>query len=81
VRQGTHFVRQRLLAWRDLSHGRRIMSAIYNRDDFIFPRMQSVKLQLMEWEDRIKPLSSWMEILVPCSIIAGLAVIAIIIFG
>jgi len=33
--------------------------ADYRRDDYIFPRTQSLTMRLMEWEGRLKPIRPW----------------------
>ena len=33
--------------------------ADYSRNDYIFPRQQSLAMREMEWEGRLKPLRSW----------------------
>jgi hypothetical protein len=33
--------------------------ADYRREDFVFPRTQSIEMRGLEWEDRLKPLKPW----------------------
>ena len=33
--------------------------ADYRRDDYVFPRTQSLTMRALPWERRIKPLSFW----------------------
>jgi hypothetical protein len=33
--------------------------ADYRRDDYIFPRTQSLTMRLLDWEDRLKPIRPW----------------------
>ena len=51
--------------------------ADYRREHFIFERTQSPALRALEWEDRIHPLSSWCDLLLPwIGLAAGLGVAA-----
>ena len=40
-------------------NGRIGANADYRRDDYIFPRQQSLAMRQMEWEDRLKPIRPW----------------------
>ena len=33
--------------------------ADYRRDDYIFPRQQSLTMRMMEWEDRLPRIRHW----------------------
>jgi hypothetical protein len=33
--------------------------ADYRREDFVFPRTQSLTMRAREWEDRLKPMRHW----------------------
>ena len=33
--------------------------ADYCRDDYIFPRTQSLQMRALDWEERMKPLKHW----------------------
>ena len=33
--------------------------ADYRRDDYVFPRTQSLEMRAMSWEDRMPPLKHW----------------------
>ena len=33
--------------------------ADYRREDFVFPRTQSLAMRAREWEDRLKPMRHW----------------------
>lgn len=33
--------------------------ADYRREDFVFARTQSLEMQAMEWESRLKPIKPW----------------------
>ena len=33
--------------------------ADYNRDDYVFLRQQTREMQMMDWEDRLKPIKHW----------------------
>jgi hypothetical protein len=33
--------------------------ADYRREDFIFPRTQSVKMRDLQWENRLPPMKPW----------------------
>jgi hypothetical protein len=52
--------------------------ANYRRDDFIFPRTQSLTMREARWEHRERPMRSWSEILA-ATLIMGIASIAVVI--
>jgi len=33
--------------------------ADYSREDYIFPRTQSLQMRALEWEERTQPLKHW----------------------
>jgi hypothetical protein len=33
--------------------------ADYDRDDYVFLRAQTRQMQMMEWEDRLRPVKHW----------------------
>ena len=59
-----------------LPHGKDfVISAYadYRHDTLVFARMQSQALRELEWEDRLKPLTSWSVLLGRFAIAACLA--------
>ncbi len=59
-----------------------VMSACgYNHSLLVFERQQSLEMRDMEWEDRVKPLTSWSVLLVRGAgafvLLAAMAVIAV----
>lgn len=58
-----------------LPHGKGfVMSAYadYRHDSLVFARMQSQALRDLEWENRLKPLTSWSALLVRFAVGAAL---------
>jgi hypothetical protein len=58
-----------------------VMSASgYNHSHLVFERQQSLEMREMEWEDRVKPLTSWSVLLIRSAgafvLLAAMAVIA-----
>jgi len=52
--------------------------ANYRREDFIFPRTQSLTMREARWEHRERPLRSWGEIMA-ASLILGIASVAVVV--
>lgn len=50
--------------------------ANYRREDFIFPRTQSLTMREARWERRVKPIRSWSEIVGAAALI-GVASMAL----
>jgi hypothetical protein len=51
--------------------------ADYRKEDFFFPRTQSLPMRDAEWESRIKPMHSWSEIALYSAGIFALCAVAV----